>query len=161
MCPIWSFLFLMPYALFIVRNHKVAITSVADPNFSIPDPDPQNLSIFNPKNCLWSGMFIPDPDLDFYTHPGFKKRHRIPDPDPQHWLLLYILNLAVLLGCWVRRTSNILFGVAVCNRKKYLRLLYMWESRRLIITLEEKTYWLAYSFTCFMIFPGGSVDTYI
>jgi hypothetical protein len=31
----------------------------------------------------------------------------------------------------------------------------MWESRRLFIILEEKTYWLAYSFTCYMIFPGG------
>jgi hypothetical protein len=31
-------------------------------------------------------MFIPDPDLDFLliTDPG-QKRHRIQDPDPQHW----------------------------------------------------------------------------
>jgi hypothetical protein len=34
-------------------------------------------------------MFIPDPDLDFFTHPGSRiqasKRNRIPDQDPQHW----------------------------------------------------------------------------
>jgi hypothetical protein len=33
------------------------------------------LSIFNPKNCFKAlgnmiEMFIPDPDLDFFTHPG-------------------------------------------------------------------------------------------
>jgi hypothetical protein len=37
-------------------------------------------------------MFSPDPDLDFFTHPGSRiqgsKRHRIPDPDPQHFLKL-------------------------------------------------------------------------
>ncbi len=35
-----------------------------------------------------SGMFIPDPDLDLFTHLGSRiqgsKWHRIPDPDPQH-----------------------------------------------------------------------------
>jgi hypothetical protein len=33
---------------------------------------------------------IPDPDAELSTHPGSRiqgsKRHRIPDPDPQHWL---------------------------------------------------------------------------
>jgi hypothetical protein len=39
--------------------------------FLIPDPDPHKRSIFNPKivsklSEIYSGMFIPDPDLDFY-----------------------------------------------------------------------------------------------
>jgi hypothetical protein len=50
---------------------------------------------------IWSGLFIPDPDPDFLPIPdpgsrGQKgtgsrvqgsKRHRIPDPDPQHCCL--------------------------------------------------------------------------
>ncbi len=44
---------------------------------------------------IWSGLFIPDPDpgsgsririLIFYpSRIQGSKRHRIPDPDPQHW----------------------------------------------------------------------------
>ncbi len=75
---------------------------IPDPNFfrpgsrKIPDPGSgsasKNLSILDPKNSQkivsepsWSGMFIPDPDLDFFTHPrsrGQKGLH----PDPQHCL---------------------------------------------------------------------------
>ncbi len=60
-----------------------------DPNFSIPvqgqnDPDPHNPTKF--FCALWSGMFIPDPDLDFLPipDPGVKKA---PGPVPQHWEL--------------------------------------------------------------------------
>ncbi len=62
----------------------------------IPDPGSasKNLSILSQKNFsnlseIWSVLFIPDPDPDFFTHPGSRiqgsKRHRVPDPDPQRW----------------------------------------------------------------------------
>ncbi len=60
----------------------------------IPDPGfaSKNLSIFNPKNCLWAlgkmnwdvQWFIPDPNFFPSQIQGWKKP-RIPDPDPQHW----------------------------------------------------------------------------
>jgi hypothetical protein len=43
---------------------------------------------------IWSGLFIPDPGCGcrLFTHPRSRiqgsKRHRIPDPDPQHWVLI-------------------------------------------------------------------------
>jgi hypothetical protein len=50
-------------------------------------------------------MFIPDPDPDFFPSrikdPGVKK-HRIPDPDPQHW---------------VQNTEMPLAGARYCNFK--------------------------------------------
>jgi hypothetical protein len=85
------------------------LSRLPDPNFSNPDPestvkkisDPgsgsasKNLGIFNPKNCFYAlGNMIRD------VHPGSRififspsrisesKRHRIPDPDPQHSLKL-------------------------------------------------------------------------
>jgi hypothetical protein len=64
------------------------------PDKKIPDPGSgsasRNLSILNSKNCFYAlgNMFIPDPDKDFFTHPGFRgqkdTRFQIPDPDPQH-----------------------------------------------------------------------------
>jgi hypothetical protein len=58
--------------------------------FSVPD---QRILVFlTQKNVSMlpeklSGMFIPDPDPDFF-HPGFRiqgsKKHWILDPDPQH-----------------------------------------------------------------------------
>jgi hypothetical protein len=83
------------------------LNSVADPGYlsrlpnpestvkKIPDPGSKsaskNLSIFNPKNL---GNMIRDVHLGsriliFYLSriPG-SKRHRIPDPDPQHCLKL-------------------------------------------------------------------------
>ncbi len=46
------------------------------------------------KTETWSGLFIPDPDPDFFTHPGSRiqgsKRHRILDPDSQHWYFLCV-----------------------------------------------------------------------
>ncbi len=43
-----------------------------------------NLKIVSKLSEIWSGMFIPDPDLFFLPipDPGIKKA---PDPDPQHW----------------------------------------------------------------------------
>jgi hypothetical protein len=50
-------------------------------SFSIPDPGSRirikEFKYFNPKivsklSEIWSGLFIPDPDPDFYTHPGFR-----------------------------------------------------------------------------------------
>jgi len=51
---------------------------------------------------IWSGLFIPDPGYWCWlsTHPGSliqgSKRRRIPDPDPQHWLV----------SSWVMRSSR-------------------------------------------------------
>ncbi len=61
-----------------------------------PDPHKKMLKkkkIISKLSEIWSGLFIPDPDSRsgswFFTHPGSRiqvsKRHRIPDPDPQHW----------------------------------------------------------------------------
>ncbi len=84
---------------------------IPDPNFSIPDSDPrskrfrilglethQRIKYFLPKNFFSAlGNMIRD------VHPGFgslffpyagsrgQKRHRIPDPDPQHCCLLWHL----------------------------------------------------------------------
>ncbi len=77
------------------------------PNPRIPDPNCLHpgsririteFKCFNPKkmvsklNKIWSGLFIPDPGsgcwhlLTFYpSRIQGSKRHRIPDPDPQHW----------------------------------------------------------------------------
>ncbi len=54
--------------------------------FSIPDIHSRNLSILTQKMFLCSQKYDPDPD--FFTYPGSRgqKRHRIPDPDPQHCL---------------------------------------------------------------------------
>jgi hypothetical protein len=69
----------------------------------IPDLDLyQRVKVFlTPKtdqkfSKLRSGMFIPDPWSGFFPSrildPGFKK-HRIPDPDPQHWYLIILLRI--------------------------------------------------------------------
>jgi hypothetical protein len=61
----------------------------------IPDPDPlQRILVFLTLTTVsklskkLSEMFIPDPDPDFFLsrilNPSVKK-HRILDPDPQHW----------------------------------------------------------------------------
>ncbi len=70
--------------------------SVADPGclsririFSIPDPH-QRIYVFYPKNRkISSGLFILDPDFLPVRIQG-SKRHRIPDPDPQHWIKSYL-----------------------------------------------------------------------
>jgi hypothetical protein len=65
-------------------------------SFSIPDPGSasKNLSILTQKivsklSEIQSGLFIPDPDPDFYSSqipdPGVKKA-----PDPPHWLVSWI-----------------------------------------------------------------------
>ncbi len=51
---------------------------VVHPVFRIPDPDADFLPILN------TGSQIPDPGVEKAPDPG----SRIPDPDPQHWLLL-------------------------------------------------------------------------
>ncbi len=78
---------------------KIRIFFILDQNFSHPDPGfaSKNLRILTQKivcklSEIWSGLFIPDPDPDFLPIPnpgsGWSKRHRIPDPDPQHWSCL-------------------------------------------------------------------------
>ncbi len=66
------------------------VKKILDPGFGSAS---KNLRIFNPKTVyklseVWSGMFILSPILIFYPsrilNPGVKKRHRIPDPHPQH-----------------------------------------------------------------------------
>jgi hypothetical protein len=57
-------------------------------------------------------MFIPDPDLDFFIHPGSRiqgsKRHRI--PDPQHCIeaVLTQLHFDVCLLCLDQDNTYIL-----------------------------------------------------
>ncbi len=72
---------------------RIRIFTIPDPNFSTPDPrsTSKNLSIFlTPKlvsklSEIWAGLFIPDPVPYFYrSWIQGSKRHRIPDPDPQH-----------------------------------------------------------------------------
>ncbi len=65
---------------------RIRIFSIPDPNFFHPRSASKNVSILTPTNFskhseIWSGLFIPDPDHDFYPSqiPG-SKRHRIPDP---------------------------------------------------------------------------------
>jgi hypothetical protein len=43
--------------------------------------NPKNVSNLSEK---WSETLIPDPDFFSIPDPGVKK-HRIPDPDTQHW----------------------------------------------------------------------------
>jgi hypothetical protein len=52
------------------------------------------------------------PDLDFFTHSGSRiqgrKRHQIPDPDPQHWIrVTYIRRIVEQLS---KRKKKNLFG---------------------------------------------------
>jgi hypothetical protein len=52
-------------------------------------------------------LFIPDPDPDFFTHPGSRgqKMHRIPDPDLQHEAFhRFLAEAEILLPC--RRSIN-------------------------------------------------------
>jgi hypothetical protein len=69
---------------------------IPNPNFSIRlqgqtilDPHQVFLTqnIVSKLSKIWSGMFFPDPDLDFLPipDPGVKKAR-----DPQHWLNIYI-----------------------------------------------------------------------
>jgi hypothetical protein len=64
---------------------------IPDPNFFHPGSASKKLNIFTQQivsklSEIRSELFIPDPD--FFTNPGSQiqgsKRHRIPDPDPQH-----------------------------------------------------------------------------
>jgi len=60
---------------------------IPDPKFPIPDPN-----FFHPGSTSALGNLIrvvhPGSESWFFTHPGSRiqgsKRHRIPDPDPQH-----------------------------------------------------------------------------
>jgi hypothetical protein len=70
------------------------LSLISDQNFSVPEPGSKrfrildlhfpsknlkNLSNFNQKNVsklseIWSGMFIPDPEIDFLPIPDFGSR---------------------------------------------------------------------------------------
>jgi hypothetical protein len=70
---------------------------IPDPDFPILDPGPESALKISTQNIvsklseICSGMFMPDPASDFF-HSGSgnqrSKRHRIPDPDPKHSLLV-------------------------------------------------------------------------
>ncbi len=85
-----------------------------DPNFFHPRSQIRikDFKYFNPKNCkIWSGLFIPDPDfypsrIRIFSHPGSRiqgsKRHRIPNPDPQHWKLFKKISVIIITGtCFI------------------------------------------------------------
>jgi hypothetical protein len=89
----------------VYPGSRIRLFSIPDPGSELSIPDPgstsKNLSIFNPKKWFLSSRKydpgcssrIPDPDADFLSIPDPRsriqrsKRHRIPDPDPQHWIL--------------------------------------------------------------------------
>ncbi len=83
---------------------------------------------------IWSGMFIPDPDFDFYPSwipdPG-DKRHRIPDPDWQQ------LPLAIIhsLYCCLTFFSNHKFS----QNCKYF-ILWTSKENNLIQLIKEVKY---------------------
>ncbi len=72
---------------------RIQIFSIPDRNFFHPESRIRikEFKYFNSKNCfelleIWSGLFIPDPDLYLLTIPVTEvKKHRIPYRDPQHW----------------------------------------------------------------------------
>jgi hypothetical protein len=55
----------------------------------------KNVSIFTQKTGFYDIFRVDLPGsrirIPFFTHPGSRiqgsKRHRIPDPDPQHWVM--------------------------------------------------------------------------
>ncbi len=102
MAPFWTWIRIR---LLTVKRIRIQLftqcfmRSAADPDpgskrFRIPDPR-KRIKIFLTQKIvyklseIWFGMFIPDPDLDFFTHAGsriqWSKRHQIPDPDPLRW----------------------------------------------------------------------------
>ncbi len=86
------------------RQSISSLTRIPDLNFFIPDPgsrrsriripDTQKLiQVFFAQKTVsklsekWSSMFIPVPDFP-PSRIQWSKKHRIPDPDPQHWMKL-------------------------------------------------------------------------
>ena len=68
------------------RAKKIRGSASASNNLSI-----LTLKIVSKITVIWSGMFIPDPDVDFLPVPEPEsrgQRHRIPDPHPQHCYFL-------------------------------------------------------------------------
>jgi hypothetical protein len=96
--------------LMIYRGPGFLAVSVADPGFLswILDPNTyfpsririfiriQEFQYFNPKKCffklseIWSGLFIPDPDPEFFTHPGSRIK-KAPDPGSASVILLAVV----------------------------------------------------------------------
>ncbi len=71
---------------------------------------PANQKIVSKLSEIWSGLFIPDPDPDFYPSripdPGVKKV-----PDPQHWNIWLINTEVATFNCtwvspWCRRCGS-------------------------------------------------------
>ncbi len=68
--------------------------------------------------CCGSGMFMPDPGSEFF-HPGSRpkrsripyKKHRIPDPDPQHCLYSTGLNCYSVSGFPDQNMTIFLFEI--------------------------------------------------
>ncbi len=89
------------YGTYLVANRLWRIHSVlwirdVYPGFVFfhPGSASKNLSFLNVFQALGNmiRVFIPDPGSGswYFTHPGsqiqWSKMHRIPDPDPQHWI---------------------------------------------------------------------------
>ncbi len=106
---------------------------ISDPNYSHPGP---GSTFFHPGSRIrieefkyltkkmvsklldiWSGLFIPDPDPDFFTHPGSRiqgsKGHRI--PDPEHRLKME-LDLQSLFGLHVHSFTHWHLGSYIRGR---------------------------------------------
>ncbi len=116
------------------------LSRIPDPTFSIPDPGSElspsyririkEFKYFNPQKTkkmvsklwkIWSGLFIPDPVSGCWlsTHPGSRiqgsKRHRIPDPDPEHWSIHYGSGTQTLFhnGSWKKSKDASIIGGGV------------------------------------------------
>jgi hypothetical protein len=99
---------------------RIQSFSIPDPIFFHPGSASKNLTIVLTPEKLFlgsrkydPGLFIPDPDPDFYpTYPRFRSQesesHRIPDPDPQHWakeLIVAYVSIALLIRSFFCRTG--------------------------------------------------------
>ncbi len=97
----------------IFKQYPIAdpgcLSRTPDPNFYHPGSRIRikEFKYFKPKKMvsklweIWSGLFVPDRSGSWlFTHPGSRiqgsKRHRIPDPDPQHWF--QVVNLFDSVG---------------------------------------------------------------
>ncbi len=137
--------------LYMVQFLAMLRIHILDPNFfSIPAPGSRvrikEFKYFNLNNCFLSsrkydqGCFYPGSESWFFTHPGSRiqgsKRHRIPDPDPQHWFLVNktLDQIRNDLKCWIGSTL------------KTMRIL-----EQNLLEPEVQSTWL----TCFTLTPSS------
>ncbi len=110
-------------------GHFTAHWTIPDPNFfhpgsriwirffAIPDPHQRMISILTQKSVskLW---LIARPRIPW------SKRHRIPDPDPQHWSMVLLATLSVSgYHIWKR----VVLKSIECGRRNLLVAVVTWS----------------------------------